>query len=838
VQNARANRTALSSPFLLLQAAPPPVQTFAANCSTPKTVWTLGEDVCVTATVPANLSGVPHLVQLVNPAGFIIGSLDMTTSTQTVTFTLPSATDFTVGNRTFDNRGTWRVTLTDTIDANVSALAFITVRDPQATVANLQVNKLIINSSQATAGTNIESVVRVFNAGPDTATNVTFTDVPPPNTTFQSLVQTAGPTFTCTTPAVNTAGSSVCTAAALAKDEAADFLVTYLVNANIANAAELTTSASVESDTTETEANDNNTDESLTSNNPTPPSCTLACPANITVDNDPGFAGANVAYPDPVASSGCGALTTSHPKDPQTGAAFFPIGSTTVTQTGADGSSCSFVVTVLDKRAVSITLNGAAVMTVDCSASFTDPGATATDGTNSVPVTVVVTVPSGQVDGNGDSIPTVVPAVNTGVPGDYTITYTATKDATTATATRVVHVVSNTPPVITLANTAGFTPQTVQVTDTDDNGNPIVVTETILVKTIECHSSFTAPTATAVSGCGNAPVPVTTSGAVDANTPGTYEVIYSAVDNGGNDSETRIRVTVVDTTAPVITLNGNNPLTVECHTAFTDPGASAADGCEGPVAVSASGSVNPNVVGTYTITYTATDSGGRTTTATRTVNVVDTTAPTVTLSGPASVTVECHTSYTDAGASASDSCDSTTPVTSTSNVNVNVPGTYQVTYSAKDDSNNTGTATRTVTVVDTIAPVITTNGQTPSMWPANHKYKAFAVTDFVTSVSDSCNTSLGVSSVVVEKVTSDEIENGNGDGNTTQDIVIGADCKSFQLRAERDGGGNGRVYTITFKVKDASGNIGRVTARVVVPHNPGQTPVDSGVNYTVNGTCP
>ena len=164
-------------------------------------------------------------------------------------------------------------------------------------------------------------------------------------------------------------------------------------------------------------------------------------------------------------------------------------------------------------------------------------------------------------------------------------------------------------------------------------------------------------------------------------------------------------------------------------------------------------------------------------------------------------------------------------------------GTTTITYSATDPSNNTGTATQTVTVIDNTAPVITTNGQTLSMWPPNHKYQTFQVTNFVTGVSDNCS-SLGVGNVVIEKVTSDEIENGNGDGNTTNDIVIAADCHSVQLRSEREGNSDGRVYTITFKVKDASGNVGRATATVVVRHNPGEAAVDSGVHYTVNGTCP
>ena len=164
-------------------------------------------------------------------------------------------------------------------------------------------------------------------------------------------------------------------------------------------------------------------------------------------------------------------------------------------------------------------------------------------------------------------------------------------------------------------------------------------------------------------------------------------------------------------------------------------------------------------------------------------------------------------------------------------------GSYTITYNASDPSGNAAAAvTRTVIVQDTTAPTITLNSFAPSMWPPNHKYTTFQLTQFVTGASDSCSTGLGLNDVVIEKVTSDEIENGNGDGNTINDIVIAADCKSVQLRSEREGAGDGRVYTITFKVSDGF-NTTRVTAKVVVPHNPGQTPVDSGVQYTVNSSC-
>jgi uncharacterized repeat protein (TIGR01451 family) len=988
-------------PFVFFQGgSADSISAFAADCTTPKTSWGLGETVCVRVSGPLDASRVLRRVQLVNPDGFVIDSLDLTTSPQTLTFTLPSDRSVTLFGLNMDNRGTWRVDVTDTSDASVRAFAPVTVHDsdPARLVADLQISKFLTGDATATAGSNIDSVIWVFNGGPDAAQNVRFTDLPPANTTFQSLTQTDGPAFSCTTPAVNTSGTTVCTKSSMAKDAVAGFIITYRVNDSISNDTQLDSTASVTSDTTERSTSNNSSDETVNASNPSPPNCTISCPNNITQDSDPGQAGAIVNYTAPTTSGTCGSVTTDHASG-----SFFPIGTTAVTTNVADGSangvSCTFNVTVVDKRAVAVTLNGPADVTVECRTGFTDPGATASDGTNSLPVTTTVTVPdpNGTVDSNGDAVQVPVAGVDPNSPNTYTITYSATdSNNNTGKATRVVHVVDSAPPVITLAGTSGFTPQTETVTVTNDDGTTSTVTETILVGTVECHSVFTAPTATAADGCDNHSVTVTTSGGVNANTPGVYEIVYAASDASGNDSEQRVRVTVVDTTPPVITLNGASPLTVECHTSFTDPGATAADGCEGPVNVSASGSVNPDVVGSYSITYTATDSGGHTATETRTVNVVDTTAPLVTLNGASSVTIECHTVYTDAGASATDSCAGTATPTSTSDVNVNAPGTYHVVWSATDPSGNTGTATRTVTVtdttpptltlngaslitvechtsftdpgatagdncagdltgaitvsgsvnvnspgtypltytvsdgaghtvsatrtvtvVDTIKPIITLNGASPltwechtpftdpgatasdscdssvpvsvsgvvnanavgtytltytasddsgnaavpvtrtvivrdttaptitlnsyapSMWPPNHKYSTFRVTDFVTAASDGCDTTLGVGNVVIEKVTSDEPDNGGGDGDTSNDMVIAADCKSVQLRSERNGSGDGRVYIITFKVSDGT-NVTRKTVKVVVPHDQGHggSAVDSGVHNTVNGSCP
>ena len=157
-----------------------------------------------------------------------------------------------------------------------------------------------------------------------------------------------------------------------------------------------------------------------------------------------------------------------------------------------------------------------------------------------------------------------------------------------------------------------------------------------------------------------------------------------------------------DNTPPVITINGDNPATVELGAIYTDAGAYANDGS----VVTSSGTVDSNTVGSYTITYSATDFFGNTSTATRIVNVVDTTAPVVTVTGDNPATAELGDTYTDAGATATDASGTVTVVT-TGSVDTDTLGSYTLTYTSTDASGNAGTTTRIVNVVDTTAPVFT-----------------------------------------------------------------------------------------------------------------------------------
>ena len=69
----------------------------------------------------------------------------------------------------------------------------------------------------------------------------------------------------------------------------------------------------------------------------------------------------------------------------------------------------------------------------------------------------------------------------------------------------------------------------------------------------------------------------------------------------------------------------------------------------------------------------------------------------------------------------------------------------------------------------------------------------------------------------IVSVTSNEPDNGLGDGDTPIDWKITGDL-TLELRAERAGTGTGRVYTILVECTDAAGNSSRSTVTVTVPH--------------------
>ena len=112
-----------------------------------------------------------------------------------------------------------------------------------------------------------------------------------------------------------------------------------------------------------------------------------------------------------------------------------------------------------------------------------------------------------------------------------------------------------------------------------------------------------------------------------------------------------------------------------------------------------------------------------------------------------------------------------------------------------------------------------------TLWPPNHKLMAVAIQGITDPDNDAVT-------IRIDAITQDEPVNAKGDGNTAPD-GLGIGAARAQLRAERSGKGNGRVYRVAFTANN--GNSGSCTGFVTigVPHDQGgkTTPVDDGQNY-------
>jgi hypothetical protein len=248
-------------------------------------------------------------------------------------------------------------------------------------------------------------------------------------------------------------------------------------------------------------------------------------------------------------------------------------------------------------------------------------------------------------------------------------------------------------------------------------------------------------------------------------------------------------------------------------------------------------------LGPTTVTWTVTDNHGKTATAVQVITVVDNTPPGLTV--PANSSAVANSSCLApipnvvSGSTASDNCGSVTITQSPTAGTLVGSGPHTITVTATDTAGNHTDKTVTFTVIDNTPPTITLNGNAITLWSPNHAYTNVQVSDLVAGASDNCDAGVNLSSVYISRVTSDEPEDGSGDGTTFDDMLIAANCKSVQLRAERSGNGNGRVYTITFKVTDASGNVSTAKAKVTVPNSQkGTAAVDDGPLYTVLSGCP
>eukprot|EP00047_Mylnosiga_fluctuans_P019868 m.87012 g.87012 ORF g.87012 m.87012 type:complete len:2898 (+) comp8300_c0_seq3:269-8962(+) len=369
------------------------------------------------------------------------------------------------------------------------------------------------------------------------------------------------------------------------------------------------------------------------------------------------------------------------------------------------------VVTIIDDIPPVITLLGNETMTWEGALPWVDPGYTAFDLLDGN-ITPEVNI-TGTVD--------VMAAAGSVFVLSYNVIDRAGNRA--ATRTRTVTIVDTTPPVITLLGNLSYYLE---------GATPWVDPGWVAWDTLDLNETSRVQVGGDV---------------VDSSSPaGTVFVItYNLCDNAGNCAVERIRhVIIVDRIPPVITLNGPAFIQHEGSFPYLDPGATAWDSLDLNITanITVAGlpiDVNAGPGTNFTITYTVTDrAGNRATPVIRTVMIIDTLPPVVTLVGKSLVLAQGGLPYIDLSATAYDQLDrnmdslivaSVVYIPNPTGVHTALAPTllpsgglsiistyaplnsiYNITYSVRDRAGNTGYAFRTVQIVDTLAPELTVLG--------------------------------------------------------------------------------------------------------------------------------
>ncbi|HIJ79233.1 MAG: HYR domain-containing protein [Desulfobulbaceae bacterium] len=319
---------------------------------------------------------------------------------------------------------------------------------------------------------------------------------------------------------------------------------------------------------------------------------------------------------------------------------------------------------------------------------------------------------------------------------------------------------------------------------------------------------------------------------------GDNRIVVSAADNCELITSETHTVTKLeaDTIAPTISCPAD--ITVEESADFTLGSPQVSDNVDASPAIS-NNAPQSFAIGTTLVTWSATDAAGNSSSCTQEVTIVlpaDTTAPQIEC--PADIIVTEGESFSLGIPSASDDRDASPAISNNAPQSFAI-GTTLVTWSATDAAGNSSTCTQEVTIEKEIKEdkivEFTAKSDSAILWPPNHKYVTLHI-DLTATTESGADLS---SNARLVSVTSDEPEdaiekkgNSKGDGNTRNDIVI-IDNNTVQVRVERSGGGDGRVYTFNYQITDQAGKVSTASTSVGVPLSIKQTPVDSGVHYTV-----
>ena len=239
--------------------------------------------------------------------------------------------------------------------------------------------------------------------------------------------------------------------------------------------------------------------------------------------------------------------------------------------------------------------------------------------------------------------------------------------------------------------------------------------------------------------------------------------------------------------SPIITLNGEEEMLVECGSEFVDPGVKATAKDEDiSDLVMTTGNVDTSKLGTYHVEYQL-KYKKRKVSKERIVKVIDHAAPVIALNGDATVIVGSFEEYQEAGATAQDGCDG--DVSKDIKITKEKVNDYtmQVHYEVTDSHGNTGSMDRQIILKDTSAPEITLNGESSVTVKELEKYEDAGAT-----------------------ATDDR------DGDITANLV-----KSGYFDVYRP-----VTYTVTYTATDSSGNVSQATRTVKVEEvetNPGDS---------------
>jgi hypothetical protein len=328
-------------------------------------------------------------------------------------------------------------------------------------------------------------------------------------------------------------------------------------------------------------------------------------------------------------------------------------------------------------------------------------------------------------------------------PGTFDVVYTAYDGNTTVTATRTVTVVDTKLPELTLIGDTS--PYNLQPGIDFENVDPGFSNDAGTVVTVD-YSSAT----------------------IIQNT--SFDVVYRGNDGVHPEIVLIRRVSVADTLSPIVTINGDQVVTIERYSEYVDddvtldPGSSLVNGY--PIST-----VDNTATGTYTVTYLATDGINPDTTNVRTVHVVDTTPPIVLLNGADPLTMERFAVFSDIDPGVTYQSPHTGTVASVdiSQLDNTAIGGGTVTYNVVDDQNLSNTISRAVTVVDTTRPVATLNNASTNYtlerygdWSAIDPGVTVDEGSFVTQINID-NTTVGLNRPVDYVIS---------DGNTLHDITV------------------------------------------------------------------